>query len=69
MTPQELRNAELRYQRALAKAETERCNRNHLVQTALAERWTHAAISAATGLTRGRIGQLAQRRTQAQTPP
>ena len=35
--------------------------RNALVRAALAAGWTHAQISEATGLTRGRIGQIAQR--------
>jgi hypothetical protein len=36
--------------------------RNELVRQALANGWTHAKIAEATGLTRGRIGQLAKSR-------
>lgn len=56
---EQLRNAEARYQRAFRRAEHAREERNRLVRQALAEGWTHAQIAAATGLTRGRVGQLA----------
>jgi hypothetical protein len=59
MTTTELRKAEARYRRASLRAEQLRLERNQLVQQALAESWTHAKIAEATGLTRGRIGQLA----------
>ena len=59
MTPEELRKAEARYQRAFRVSEARREARNAAVREALAEGWTHAAIAAATGLTRGRVGQLA----------
>jgi len=58
MTAEELWKAEARYQRAFRRAEVEREARNAAVQTALAEGWTHAAISQATGLSRGRINQI-----------
>lgn len=61
MTSEELRKAEARYQRAFRHAEEARKERNRLVKQALADGWTHARISEATGLTRGRVGQLAQR--------
>lgn len=61
MTPDELRKAEARYQRAEARREHAREARNTAIRQALAAGWTHAQISEATGLTRGRIGQLAQR--------
>jgi hypothetical protein len=37
--------------------------RDALVRRALAEGWTHARIADATGLTRGRIGQIATQTT------
>src|SRR5947209_7443622 len=36
--------------------------RNRLVKRAIAKGWTHAQIAEATGLTRGRIGQIASGR-------
>lgn len=61
MTAAELQKAEARYQRADAQREHAREARNTTIRQALADGWTHAQISEATGLTRGRIGQLAQR--------
>lgn len=61
MTAQELRQAEARYQRAFRRAEELRLERNALILEALEAGWTHAKIAEATGLTRGRVGQLAQR--------
>lgn len=61
MTVAELRNAQRSLERALQRAEAARQARDEAVRQALAENWTHAKISEATGLTRGRIGQLAQR--------
>jgi hypothetical protein len=60
MTACDLQRAEARYQRAFLHAEKVREERNRLVREALAAGWTHARIAEATGLTRGRIGQLAQ---------
>lgn len=60
MTAADLEHAELRYRKAAARAEEARDERNRLVRRALAEGWTHARIAEATGLTRGRIGQMAQ---------
>ena len=60
ITARELRTAEARYQRAGQRAEIEREARNAAVRAALVEGWTHAAIAEATGLTRGRVGQIAQ---------
>lgn len=34
-------------------------NRDALIHQAIAEGWTHSQIATATGLTRGRIGQIA----------
>ena len=59
MTATELRKAEARYQRASRRSEEAREDRNRLVREALVAGWTHAQIAEATGLTRGRIGQLA----------
>jgi hypothetical protein len=61
MTADELHKAEARYQRAFARAEALRQERNNLIAAALGAGWTHAQIAAATGLSRGRIGQMAQR--------
>lgn len=58
MTAAELHKAEARYKRAAVRAEDARRERNRIVRQALAAGWTHAAIAEATGLTRGRIGQL-----------
>ena len=57
----ELRAAQKAFSRAQARAEALRVKRDGLVIEALVEGWTHAQISEATGLTRGRIGQLAAR--------
>lgn len=59
VTANELRKAEARYQRASRRAEAEREQRNAAVRKAITEGWTHAKIAEATGLTRGRIGQIA----------
>lgn len=55
----ELKKAEARYRRAFSRAETAREERNEAIRRALAEGWTHQRISEATGLTRGRINQIA----------
>jgi DNA-binding NarL/FixJ family response regulator len=62
MTADQLRATEARYQRAFRRSETAREERNRAVQEALAAGWTHAQIAEATGLTRGRVGQIASRR-------
>lgn len=59
MTPEELRKAEARYQRAFARSEAARGERNSAVRKALEEGWTHAQVAQATGLTRSRVGQIA----------
>jgi hypothetical protein len=59
MTVDELKKAEARYRRAFSRAEEAREARNAAVRAALAEGWTHQRISEATGLTRGRINQIA----------
>lgn len=65
MTTEDLRKVEARYQRAFRHSETLREARNRLVFEALDAGWTHAAIATATGLTRGRIGQIAARHPRA----
>lgn len=57
-TTADLHRAEHRYRRASARAEEAREHRNALVLAALAAGWTHAAIAEATGLSRGRVGQI-----------
>lgn len=61
LTEKELRAAEARYQRASRVSEKAREERNRLVREALEAGWTHAQIACATGLTRGRVGQIAMR--------
>lgn len=63
MTIDELRKIEERYQQAARRAEQLREERNAAVAAALEERMTHAEIARATGLSRGRIGQLAKEKT------
>lgn len=58
LTADDLRYAEKLYQRAQGRAERFREERNAVVRQALADGWTHAAISQATGLSRGRISQI-----------
>lgn len=60
MTTDELHEAEARYKRASTLAEQAREHRNWCVLDALKNGWTHQQISEATGLSRGRIGQIAQ---------
>jgi hypothetical protein len=62
MTSDQLRSAEARYQRAFRASENAREDRNRAVREALDEGWTHAQIAQATGLTRSRVGQIAQAR-------
>jgi len=65
MTSEQLRKVEARYQRASARAEGARAERNAAVRAALDAGWTHARIAEATGLTRGRVGQIAMNREHA----
>jgi hypothetical protein len=60
MTAAELRKAEAAYRAAFRRSEELRLKRNALVRTALSEGWTHTRIAEATGLTRGRVNQLAR---------
>ena len=59
VTTDRLRKAEARYQRAYGRSEQARDERNVLIREAVAEGWTHARVSEATGLTRARVGQIA----------
>lgn len=61
LTIAELHDREACYQQASLRAEQARADRNEAIRAALADGWTHAQISEATGLSRGRIGQLASR--------
>lgn len=65
MSEQEIRKAQARFERAFARSEAARAERDRLVGQALADGWTHARIAEATGLTRGRVGQMAQARARA----
>jgi len=60
----ELQQTESAYRSASQQAEQLREKRNQLVRQALAAGMTHAQISEATGLSRGRIGQIAQTQLQ-----
>lgn len=62
MTAKQLRDAERKYQTAARRSESARLERNRMVLAALRENWTHAQIAEATGLTRGRVGQIAATR-------
>lgn len=59
MDAKQLQRAEAAYQAAARRAEQAREARNAAVRQAIADGMTHADIARATGLTRGRIGQLA----------
>jgi hypothetical protein len=61
MTADELRTAQQAFTASEIRTHALRLARDHAIQQALTEHWTQARISEATGLTRGRIGQLAQR--------
>lgn len=61
MTAGELRKAEARAQRAFRSYKTATQLRDELVLRALSEGWTHSQVAEATGLTRGRIGQIAMK--------
>ena len=59
MTGAELARRERDYRRAVKAMEVLRERRNAGVAEAIAKGMTHAQIAQATGLSRGRIGQLA----------
>lgn len=58
MTAAELRAAQRAHERTAGRYKAINEKRNALVRQALAEGWTHQAISEATGLSRGRISQI-----------
>lgn len=60
MTADELRKAEDAFKADYKTAEKSRARRNELVRAALRAGWTHQQISDATGLSRGRISQIAR---------
>lgn len=59
MTTDELKRTEAAYRAASRRYEIAREARNAALLEALAAGMTHAQIAEATGLTRGRIGQIA----------
>lgn len=61
MTSQHLCDLEKCYQHVHKQAERARQERNAGIREAVEDGWTHAEIARATGLTRGRVGQLAMR--------
>lgn len=62
MTLQELQQVEARYRRASTGFEEARVERGRAVREALASGWTHARVADALGVSRGRVGQIAQGR-------
>lgn len=54
-----LKQTEARYQRASARAEEARAERNAAVLAAIESGMSHAQIAKETGLTRSRVGQIA----------
>lgn len=58
MTTDELRKAQRAHECTAGRYKAITEQRNALVRQALAEGWTHQAISEATGLSRGRISQI-----------
>jgi DNA-directed RNA polymerase specialized sigma24 family protein len=60
VTAADLRSAETDFEDAEDTRERLRERRNQVVLTALTEGWTHQQISDATGLSRGRISQIAR---------
>lgn len=63
-----LRDAQRASERDDARASRSRAKRDALVADAVQAGWSHAQIAAATGLTRGRIGQIASRSKGDPTP-
>jgi hypothetical protein len=58
---QQVLKAQAAYEAAVRSTESRRQERNAAVRAALARGCTHAEVARATGLSRGRIGQIAQR--------
>jgi DNA-directed RNA polymerase sigma subunit (sigma70/sigma32) len=63
----ELSRAEERARMASLRAETTIQDRDRKILAAIAGGMTHAEIARATGLTRGRIGQIAMRNKETTT--
>lgn len=61
MDTKQLQRAEAAYRSAAQRAEQAREARNAAVRQAIADGMTHAEIARITGLTRARVGQLAER--------
>jgi hypothetical protein len=59
MTQRDLARRERQYRKAVTASEVARRSRNDAVRQALESGMTHAQIAMVTGLTRGRIGQIA----------
>lgn len=64
-----LRKSEGLYERSAAKTEELRRARNAMIFDAIDAGWTHAQIAHATGLTRGRVGQIMMGRDRAPEAP
>lgn len=60
ITPKQLATLEAAYRAASEDAESKRAKRNAGIRRALAEGRTHAWVADATGLSRGRVNQIAQ---------
>ena len=63
-TLRRLRSTQAAFEAAAGRAEAKREQRNTAVRAALAAGLTHAEIARVTGLSRGRIGQIAQDRPE-----
>lgn len=63
LDPADLAKAQAAHEAAARVFEETRAARNALVRAALAEGWTHARIAQHTGLSRGRISQIAKAAT------
>jgi hypothetical protein len=58
----ELAKSEARFRKATAHTVRMRAERNAAIAAALDAGWSHADIARATGLTRSRVGQIADAR-------
>lgn len=64
MTAERLARLQNAAERAYTRMVIANDRRRDAVREAISEGWTHAQIAEATGLTRGRIGQLAKPATK-----
>ena len=64
MTTKQLQKVEAAYRAASLRYEKAREDRNAAVRAAIAGGMTHAQIAEATGLSRGRVGQITQIRAR-----